>query len=132
MSNSVKLMGRLAGDPEVRYTKTGKAVASFSVAVTREYPGKQQTEKESADFIPVVVWGNLAEHCGNSLSKGQKVLVHGRLQVRSYETNDGQKRRVTEVVADFVGQSLDAQQTQPKDGFAAMGKDVTDDDQIPF
>ncbi len=140
--NSVKMIGRLAQDPEVRYTKTGKAVASFAVAVSRNTmaaPGQEQ--RDSADFIPVVAWGNLAEMCGNSLAKGHRVFVEGRLQVRSYETADGQKRRVTEVVASFVAQSMESDKgiggantattTAGKPNFGDFGKDVTDED-IPF
>lgn len=89
--NSVKMIGRLAQEVEVRYTKTGKAVASFTVAVSRNtqpaQPGQEQ--RDSADFIPVVAWGNLAETCGNTLAKGSRVFVEGRMQVRSYETADG-------------------------------------------
>lgn len=93
--NKVILLGRLTQDPEVRYTQSGKAVASFSLAVNR-FGGQEQN---SADFIPIVAWERLAEACGNNIIKGQKVLVEGRMQVRSYETNDGQKRRITEVIA---------------------------------
>lgn len=139
--NSVKLIGRLAQDPEVRYTKTGKAVASFAVAVSRNTmpaaPGQEQ--RDSADFIPVVAWGNLAEMCGNSLAKGQRVFVEGRMQVRSYETADGQKRRVTEVVANFVALSLESDQGTgtgaarggAKADFGQFGRDVIDEE-IPF
>ncbi len=96
--NKVILVGRLTQDPEVRYTQTGKAVASFTIAVNR-YTGSGQKE---ADFIPVIAWEKLAEICGNNLTKGQRVLVEGRLQIRSYETNDGQKRRVAEVIAQNI------------------------------
>lgn len=139
--NSVKIIGRLAQDPEVRYTKTGKAVASFSVAVSRyTMSAASQEQKDSADFIPVVVWGNLAEMCGNSLAKGHRVFVEGRLQVRSYETNDGQKRRVTEVVANFVAQSMESDQGLNAGGakaagrsadFGQFGREVGEED-IPF
>lgn len=93
--NKVILVGRLAQDPEVRYTQSGKAVASFSLAVNRFGGGGQK----ETDFIPIVAWEKLAETCGNNLGKGQRVLIEGRLQIRSYETNDGQKRRVAEVIA---------------------------------
>lgn len=96
--NKVILTGRLAQDPEVRYTQSGKAVASFTLAVNR-YGGSSHDGKNNADFIPIVAWEKLAETCGNNLTKGQRVLVEGRLQIRSYEANDGQKRRVAEVIA---------------------------------
>lgn len=115
--NSVVLVGRLPRDPEVRYTKTGKAVASFTVAVSR-YPGMQRdpNQKEPTDFISVVAWGRLAEMCGNNLAKGQRVFVQGRLQVRSYETQDGQKRWVSEVVADIVAQNFESDERTPSSG----------------
>lgn len=128
--NSIKIMGRLSRDPDIRYTTSGRAVASFAVAVGRgKAPGQ---EKEMTDFIPVVVWGKLAETCGNSLSKGHQVFVEGRLQVRSYDTKDGQKKWVTEVVASFVGQSLESTSKQSGGGspFDAMGQAV--DEPIPF
>lgn len=108
--NQVTLVGHLSKDPEVRYTKTGKAVAMFTVAVNRQGQGQPRNagEKEPADFIPVVAWTKLAEMCGNSLSKGSRVFVQGRLQVRSYETQEGQKRWVTEVIADLVAQNFES------------------------
>lgn len=129
--NKVILIGRLARDPEVRYTHTGKAVTSFSVAVDRF--GGQNKE---TDFIPVVTWDKLAENCGNFLSKGQKVAVEGRLQVRSYETQDGQKRRVSEVVAQTV-EFLERKQQQAAGGSEAdlngfSGDVIADSDDIPF
>ncbi len=133
--NSTKIIGRLAQDPEARYTKTGKAVTSFTVAVSRNTaPGQEQ--KDSADFIPIVAWGNLAEMCGNSLCKGQKVFVEGRLQVRSYETSDGQKRRITEGVASFVAQSMESDKgmgsnttaDNSKADFGEFSEDVTDEE----
>jgi len=109
--NHVVLIGRLARDPEVRYTKTGKAVATFTVAVNRNSSMAQRelNEKDPADFIPVVAWDKLAEMCGNNLAKGSRVFVQGRLQVRSYETQDGQKRWVTEVIADLVAQNFESE-----------------------
>lgn len=81
----------------MRYTANGKCVASFALAVNR------QNKKDSeVDFIDIVAWEQLGEVCGNNLSKGRRVLVEGRLQIRSYEAQDGQKRRVAEVVAQNV------------------------------
>lgn len=95
--NSVVLIGRLARDPELRFTTSGKAVATFSVAVNRAF-----SKTKEADFFNIVVWGKSAEHCANYLSKGRLVGIQGRLQSRSYETQNGDKRYVTEVVADQV------------------------------
>lgn len=91
-------MGRLTKDPEVRYTNTGKVVAQFTIAVDRPYSNSDGTR--DADFFPIVIWGKSAETAGNSLSKGQRVLVEGRVQIRSYEAKDGTKRWITEVIAD--------------------------------
>ena len=95
--NNVVLIGRLARDPELRYTGTGKAVTTLTVAVNRGF-GKDN----DADFIPVVVWEKQAENCANYLTKGSQVGVQGRLQVRSYEAQNGEKRYVTEVVGNQV------------------------------
>lgn len=103
--NKVILAGRLVRDPEVRYTQTGKAVASFTLAVNRRF-SRNADQQNSADFIPIVVWDKLAEVCGNNLVKGSQVLIEGRMQVRSYDAQDGSKRYVTEVIAqdiEFMG-----------------------------
>jgi len=122
--NKVILVGRLVQDPEVRYTASGKAVASFNLAVNR-YGG----EKKEADFIPIVAWEKLAEIIGNSLSKGQRVLIEGRLQIRSYDGNDGQKRRVAEVVA----QNMEfLEKKQSNDDTHGFGGQVFPQEDIPF
>ena len=96
--NKVILAGRLVRDPEVRYTQTGKAVASFTLAVNRRF-SRSADQQQTADFIPIVVWDKLAEVCGNNLVKGSQVLIEGRIQIRSYDAQDGSKRYVTEVIA---------------------------------
>ena len=130
--NKVILVGRLAQDPEVRYTQSGKAVASFTLAVNRFGGGQGQN---NADFIPVVAWEKLAETCGNNLTKGQRVLVEGRLQIRSYEANDGQKRRIAEVVAQTI-EFLERKQASSSDAgnidVNSFGKDVFPVEEIPF
>jgi single-strand DNA-binding protein len=95
--NSVVLIGRLAADPEVRYTPEGVAVGRFSLAVQR--PKRPDGQDAGADFIDVVVWRRLAEVVAEHLVKGSTVAVAGRIQVRDYETRDGQRRRAVEVVA---------------------------------
>ena len=122
--NKVILVGRLAQDPEVRYTQSGKAVASFNLAVNR------YGQKDSADFIPIVAWEKLAEVIGNNLKKGGQVLVEGRMQVRSYETQEGQKRRVTEVIVqnlEFLG-SKKSNESTPE----SFGDEVFPEEEIPF
>jgi single-strand DNA-binding protein len=98
--NKVFLIGRLTRDPELRYTGSNTAVATFSIAVNRNY-ANAQGERE-ADFINIVVWRKQAENVKNYLSQGSQVAIDGRIQTRSYDDKDGQKRYVTEVVADNV------------------------------
>ena len=98
--NKVFLIGRLTRDPELRYTGNNTAVATFSLAVNRNF-SNQQGERE-ADFINIVVWRKQAENVKNYLSQGSQVAIDGRIQTRSYDDNNGQKRYVTEVVADNV------------------------------
>ncbi len=100
--NKVFVMGNLTRDPELRYVPSGAAVANFTVAVNRIYKDKTGAKKEDASFIRVVVWGKIAEVCGEYLTKGRPVLVEGRLQSRSWEGQDGQKRSTVEIVADSV------------------------------
>ena len=126
--NSVQILGNLTKDPEVRFTKSGKAVATFTVAATNTYVDSTTNEtKEQTAFVNVVAWGKLGESAGN-LHKGNRCSVEGRLQTRSYETQDGQKRYVTEVVANFVGTSLTNDDTTSNfDSFAQP-----QDENIPF
>lgn len=101
--NKVILAGRLARDPEVRYTQSGKAVVQFPLAVNRR-TGRSNgdSQQPTADFIPIVAWEKLAEICGNNLIKGSQIALEGRMQVRSYDAQDGSKRYVTEVVANEI------------------------------
>jgi len=100
MYNRIILIGRLTRDPELRYVPSGAPVASFTLAVDR--PFKDQQGNRETDFIDIVAWRKLAEQVSQYMSKGRMVAVEGRLQIRSYETQDGQKRKVAEVVADGV------------------------------
>lgn len=100
MLNHVVLIGRLTRDPELRYTASGTAVANFSLAVERSFTNREG-ERE-VDFIKIVTWQKLAENCANHLGKGRLVAVDGRLQIRDYEDNQGQKRKSAEVVAQDV------------------------------
>ena len=126
--NKVILVGRLARDPEVRYTQSGKATASFALAVNRFGGGGQNN---TADFIPIVAWEKLAEICGNNISKGSQVLVEGRMQIRSYEGKDGQKRYITEVVAQSVEFLGSKQKDKDDSGAGQFGSEVPDEE-IPF
>ena len=131
--NKVVLLGRLTKDCDVRYTQTGKVVCQFTMAVDR--PFNKDGQKE-ADFIPVVMWGKQAEVAGNSLQKGHRVLVEGRLQIRSYDDNNGNKRYVTEVIAnnfEFIERKGDGGNANADfaTGFGG-GEPVPFDEEIPF
>ena len=136
--NRAIISGRLTREPDVRYTTTGKVVCQFTLAVDR--PFTNQDGQKEADFINIVVWGKIAELCGNSLAKGHRALVEGRLQIRSYDGKDGAKRYVTEVVANSVeflerkgytpgNGSANSAQPSPMDGFATA---EFGDEEIPF
>ncbi len=132
MLNRIVLIGRLTKDPELRYTPNGVAVASFTLAVDRSRPNLQG-ERE-ADFIPIVVWQKQAENCANYLGKGRLVAVDGRLQIRTYDGKDGQRRWVTEVIAENVRflDKKDSGESAAQD-FSSIGNEVDiNDEEIPF
>ena len=119
--NKVMLIGRLTRDPEVRYTQSGKTVASFSLAVDRRFVRRDaDSGQQTADFIPIVAWGKLAEICGNNLVKGRRISVEGRLQIRSYEAQDGTKRTRAEVIADEI-EFLDSKNSVQSEGGFPQG-----------
>ena len=136
MLNRVVLIGRLTRDPELRYSPSGVAVTNFTLAVDRKFKNAQG-EKET-DFIPCVVFKQLAEHCANYLAKGKLASVDGRIQVRTYNDKDGQKRWVTEVIAEDVhflspkdsGGGSSDQSSSSRTG--SFGHEVNLDDDIPF
>ncbi len=104
--NNINLLGNLTKDPDVRYTKTGRAVATFTLACTNTYIDSATDEtKEQTAFINCVAWGKLGESVGN-LRKGSPCFVNGRLQTRSYKTKEGDSKYITEVIANFVGETL--------------------------
>ena len=113
MLNICTFVGRLARDPELKYTQANKPVANFTIAVDRTFKSGE------TDFIDIVVWGQSGENCANYLSKGKLVAVSGELHVRNYETQDGQKRKACEIVANNV------QFLSPKEG-------KKQDDEMPF
>ena len=101
--NKVILIGRLGQDPEVRYTPSGVAVANFSIATSEEWKDKDSGEKkERTEWHRIVAWRRLGEICGEYLSKGRQVYVEGRLQTRSWDDRDGNKKYTTEIVASDV------------------------------
>ena len=101
MLNKSFLMGRLTRDPELRRTGSGIAVASFSLAVDRDFGSRETGEKET-DFIDIVAWRNTAEFVSKYFTKGRMAVVSGRLQIRNWNDKDGNKRRSAEVVADNI------------------------------
>ena len=105
--NSVTLVGNLTRDPELRFTPSGQATANFGLAVNRRWQNRQSGDwEEATSFFNIVAWREMAENASESLQKGSRVIVTGRLEQRSWETQDGDKRSVVEVVADEIGPSL--------------------------
>ena len=103
--NSITVVGNLTRDPELRYTQSGKATVTVGIAVNRSF--QQNGEwKEATSFMSVVAWDQLAENVAASLTKGTRVVVTGRLEVREYEAREGGKRTAVEVVADEIGPTL--------------------------
>ena len=141
--NKIILLGRFTRDPEVRYTSTGKVVCQGTIAVDR--PFVNQGGQHEADFIPIVIWGKQAEVCGNSFAKGQRILIEGRLQIRSYDAKDGSKRYATEVIVsnfNFIEKKISNTDTntnasastasQADRGIEAFGAAVPFDEELPF
>jgi len=137
MLNKVILIGRLTREPELRYTPSGTAVAKFTLAVDRRQAKDRERE---TDFIDIVVWQKQAENCANYLGKGRLVAVDGRLQIRSYEDNQGIRRKAAEVVAEnvrFLDRAKEGAPSAPGAGHAAEGPDYGseisfNEDDIPF
>jgi len=142
--NNVSILGNLTRDPELRFTPNGTPVVSFGVAVNRRTQDKKTGEWiNNVDFFNVIAWFKLAENCAESLSKGDRVLVTGRLSQRSWEDKDGQKRSVVEIIANAVAPSLEFAsckiERNPKIDAGAVSEesqteedlDFTDED-IPF
>ncbi len=109
--NTITLVGNLTHDPELRYTTGGRGVASFGLAVNRRYQVNGEWQEQTS-FFNVVAWGQLGENAAATLTKGSRTIVFGRLEQRSWETQDGEKRSVVEVVADELGPSLRWAQAQ--------------------
>lgn len=103
--STITVVGNLTKDPEIRYTSGGRGQASFGIAVSRRYQVNGEWQEQTS-FFNVVAWGTLAENAAASLTKGTRVVVTGRLEQRSYETKEGEKRSVVEVIADEIGPSL--------------------------
>jgi single-strand DNA-binding protein len=130
MLNRVILIGRLTRDPELRVTsQSGVPMASFSIAVDRPY--QSQSGQRETDFIDCVAWRRLAETVAEHMRKGRLIAVDGRLQIRNYETQDGQRRRVAEVVAEDV-RFLDRPRDTDRDESRNNDEDVQMPEDLPF
>jgi single-strand DNA-binding protein len=132
--NKVMLIGRLGGDPELRYTPQGTAVTRFSLATNDAWKDKQTGEmKEKTIWHKIVVWGKVAETVSEYLSKGKQVFVEGRIDNRSWEGEDGQKKYISEIVAQrvlFLGSKGETSPEMP--GEEDLSTDGISDDDIPF
>ena len=132
MLNNVVLMGRLCAEPEIKYTQSNKAVLSVNIAVDRDYSSNGERK---ADFIPIVAWEKTAEFIGKYFSKGSMIAVQGRIETRSYEDKNGQKRTVAEVRVDkvsFCGEKKETATPEPTKAAAPVSYDIADDDELPF
>jgi single-strand DNA-binding protein len=103
--NSITVVGNITRDPELRFTTGGRAVANFGIAVNRRYQVNNEWQEQTS-FFDVVAWAQLGENAAASLAKGARVIVNGRLEQRTWETQDGEKRSKIEIIADEIGPSL--------------------------
>jgi single-strand DNA-binding protein len=140
--NKVILVGNLGKDPEVRFTPSGRAVAKFSLATTDSWTDQESGRQERTEWHNIVVWGKQAENCGQYLAKGRQVYIEGAIRSRSYDDKDGNKRYITEIVAQRVqflgggsGGGRSGQQYESggaSGGFDDFGGGPVPDDDIPF
>ena len=144
--NKVLLIGRLGNNPEIRYTNTGTAVANFNLATSENWNDKNGQKQERTEWHRVVVWGKLAELCEKYLSKGRQCFVEGRLQTRSWDDKDGNKRYTTEIVASTIqflggpsaqagagaGASDHSDMHEPSGNGPAVQESSFTEDEIPF
>jgi single-strand DNA-binding protein len=144
--NKAILVGNLGKDPEVRFTGSGKAVCKFPLATTTSWNDAEGARQERTEWHNVIVWGKQGENCGKFLSKGRQVFVEGEIRSRSYDDKDGNKRYITEIVAQnvrFLGGGKDGgagrgsgdpgfPSDEPAMGMGGGGAAAADDDDIPF
>ena len=139
--NKAILIGNLGKDPELRYTSSGQAVASFSLATTDRYKDKDGNWQERTDWHNIVVWGRQGETAKEYLSKGRSAYIEGRIQTRSYDDKDGNKKWITEIVASrvqFLGGRGEGGSKSAESSNSDTGETVTEplvnqeDDDLPF
>jgi single-strand DNA-binding protein len=135
--NRVILTGNLTGDPELRYTQTGTARTRFSIAVSRQYRDQEGNLQKETTFVPIVVWGQQAENCANFLKKGRPVAVDGRLRIDTFETQEGERKKVVEVIAQRVeflgGRPAEAEEKPPEEAEEKPPEEPeSTDEEVPF
>jgi len=133
--NKAMLMGRLTADPEMRHTTTGKSVCTFRLAVNRRFV--RQGEEQQADFFPIVAWEKTAEFCNNYFRKGQQVAIVGRIQTRTWDDPEGNKRYITEIVAEEAHFAESKRDNYSETGFETKQETsgffpMDDSDDLPF
>lgn len=133
--NKVMIIGHLGGDPEMRYTPSGRPVTTFSVAVSRSWNTVDGERHSETEWFNIVAWGNLAEICKQYLKKGRQVYIEGRLQTRRWEDKEGQKRTNVEVVASemmMMDERRDNNQAQEAESSGEQAEPTVDEDEFPF
>jgi single-strand DNA-binding protein len=140
MINKVILIGNLGADPDIRYTPSGTAVATLSVATSRKWKDKEGNQQDETEWHRVIVWAKSAEFCGNYLHKGSKVYIEGRLQTRKWEDKDGAARYTTEIISNTVqnltprpaGESGGSEPPLPPEPYGDMGGGMGGGEDVPF
>lgn len=130
MLNHITIVGRLTKDPELRTTKSGVAVASFTLAVERDF--KDSNGEKTTDFLDCVAWKNTAEFVSKYFTKGRMAVVSGRLQIREWTDKEGNKRKSAEIVADNVYFGDSKTETAPQHQTPTNNFEEIDDDSLPF
>jgi len=136
--NKVMLIGNLGRDPELRFTPSGRAVANFSIATTERWKDKEGKDQERTDWHNIVLWGRQAEISKDYLRKGKQIYLEGRIQTRTYDDKDGNKRWITEIVGQrflMLGRKDEGEAEEfppPVDSSAQPAGPATGDEDLPF
>jgi len=124
--NQINLLGNLTRDPEIKYTNEGTAICEMGIAVGRRWTDKEGRESESVDFFNITCWNSMAENCAGSLKKGDRVLINGHLNLRSWENKEGKKFNIINVTADTIAASLEFNRIKYIDEDKELLQDVGD------
>lgn len=130
MVNKVQLIGRIGGDPEIKYTSGGVAIANFTLATSENWKDKDGNKQEKTEWHKIVAFRRLAEICGEYLNKGKQIYIEGRIQTRAWEDKDGNKRYTTEIVASNMQMLGDKGDSVPSS--APQREEDIPEDSIPF